>query len=573
MDNQRLFLFIALSLVILLLWQAWQEQYGTTPKPVSPPSAGTTKPSEGPSAELPSVVEPESGDKPVVVEPESGDKPVVVEPQRPTPAQPTATPKDVLKSGQRIHVTTDLLSVDIDTVGGDLREADLLAYSVAADKPNVPYRLLFDNPPNLYVAQSGLIGKGDSAAPDHHAVFTADQTDYRLAPGADQLKVTLKWKNPQGVSIAKIYTFHRNSYIIDVDFQVDNRSTNEWQGRLYTQLQRTKVAKQSRFIYTYTGGVVSSKINKYEKIKFDNMAEWKPKESYYQGGWAAMLQHYFIAGLIPNQEAYVHYYTNVVGGTRYIIGYTTQEKAIAAGQTGNLSTKLYVGPKKQHRMAKAAPNLELTVDYGILTVLAQPLYWLLEHIHTLLGNWGWSIVVLTILIKLVFYKLSETSYRSMAKMRRFQPKIASIRERFGDDKQRMSQAMMELYRKEKINPLGGCLPIVVQIPVFIALYWMLLESVELRQADFIFWIKDLATKDPFYVLPVLMGISMFFQQRLNPAPMDPVQQKVLSILPVVFTLFFAFFPAGLVLYWLTNNLLSIAQQWYITRKIEAGTKD
>ncbi|MGD8640620.1 MAG: membrane protein insertase YidC, partial [Gammaproteobacteria bacterium] len=256
---------------------------------------------------------------------------------------------------------------------------------------------------------------------------------------------------------------------------------------------------------------------------------------------------------------------------RYIVGVSSTETKIAPGQTGEFSSRLFVGPKEQDRLAGVAPNLELTVDYGVLTILAEPLFWLLELIHDYIGNWGWSIVLVTLIIKLVFYKLSKAAYTSMANMRKFQPKIQQIRERYGDDRQRMSQAMMDLYKKEKINPLGGCLPMLVQIPVFIALYWVLLESVELRQAPFILWINDLSTKDPYYVLPLIMGASMFLQQKLNPAPMDPMQAKILQFLPIIFTLFFAFFPSGLVLYWVVNNILSIIQQWHITRKIEAGT--
>ena len=289
-------------------------------------------------------------------------------------------------------------------------------------------------------------------------------------------------------------------------------------------------------------------------------------------GWVAMLQHYFLGALIPERGSVEHFYTKTLSNARYVIGMIAPQRTIAAGESGVFGTRLYVGPKLQEEMKQVAPGLELTVDYGLLTVLAQPLFWLLKTIHKFIGNWGWSIVLVTLLIKLAFYKLSETSYKSMANMRKLAPRLQSLKERFGDDRQKLNQAMMEMYKKEKINPLGGCLPIAVQIPVFIALYWMLLESVELRQAPFMLWIQDMSSPDPFYILPLLMGVTMLIQQKLNPAPLDPIQAKVMMALPVVFTVFFAFFPSGLVLYWVVNNTLSIAQQWVITRRIERGGK-
>jgi YidC/Oxa1 family membrane protein insertase len=303
------------------------------------------------------------------------------------------------------------------------------------------------------------------------------------------------------------------------------------------------------------------------------MADWKPEQSFNKGGWVAMLQHYFIGAWVPDQEEQNHFYTRALDGGRYLIGLSTAERAVPAGASTHFTSRLYIGPKEQDRLEHIAPHLRLTVDYGVLDIIAKPLFWLLEKIHDWVHNWGIAIILVTLIIKLVFYKLSETSYRSMANMRRLQPKLMALKERFGDDRQRMSQEMMRIYKEEKINPLGGCLPIVVQIPVFIALYWVLLESVELRHAPFIpHWINDLSSKDPYYILPILMGISMFIQQKLNPAPMDPMQAKVLKLLPFIFTLFFAFFPAGLVLYWVVNNILSIAQQWVITRRVEGAAK-
>ncbi|HEX7026855.1 MAG TPA: membrane protein insertase YidC, partial [Gammaproteobacteria bacterium] len=378
----------------------------------------------------------------------------------------------------------------------------------------------------------------------------------------------------------------RDSYAIEVVHRVENGSEQVWRGSQYRQLQRNHLEEGgNRFLVTYTGAVVYSPAKKYQKIDLESIAEVhrcdlaknknkKDPECGIDSGWVAMIEHYFLSAWIPPETAtantyYTHYESaaGTTGSERYTIGITSSPQSVSPGQSLTFSSLLYVGPKEQQRLEKIAPGLKLTVDYGYLTVIAQPLFWLLDKIHSLVGNWGWAIVLVTLLIKLLFYKLAETSYRSMAKMRQVQPKMMAIRERYADDRQRQSQAMMELYKKEKINPLGGCLPMLIQIPVFIALYWVLLESVELRQAPFILWIQDLSVKDPYFVLPVIMGVSMYFQQKLNPAPLDPVQAKVFAVLPFVFTVFFAFFPAGLVLYWVVNNVLTIAQQWFITNKV------
>ncbi|MDH5325384.1 MAG: membrane protein insertase YidC [Gammaproteobacteria bacterium] len=555
MENQRLFLFIALSIVVMLLYDAWQVKYGPKPTPVAtleqPQATGgvPVEPSNMPrttTEELPSQV-----------------------PQ--TASEGSAQAATVLKSGTRVRVITDVLDVEIDTMGGDLRYGALLKYPVEVIHPDKPVVLFNDKMPQLMVAQAGLLGS-DKQSADINTLYSAPQELYSLPEGSDAVVVPLTWQSESGVKVLKTYTFHRSSYLVDVDFEVSNGSATPWAGRMYRQLQRTKSEQSSAFIYTYTGGIVSTPENVYEKVDFDDMSSWKPEQTYNTGGWVAMIQHYFFGAWIPVQTEQNHFYTKAlekIDGSRYIIGLTSTEKQVAPGQNGQFTSKLYLGPKEQKIIETIAPNLELTVDYGVLTLLAKPVYWLLDTIHTWVGNWGWAIIFVTIIIKAIFYKLSEKAYKSMANMRKFQPKIQALRERYGNDKQRMSQAMMDLYKKEKINPLGGCLPMLVQIPVFIALYWVLLESVELRQADFIFWLNDLSSKDPFYVLPILMGVSMYIQQKLNPAPMDPVQQKVLMALPWIFTLFFAFFPSGLVLYWVVNNVLSIIQQWVITRKIEA----
>jgi YidC/Oxa1 family membrane protein insertase len=549
LDTQRILLFFALSVVLLLLWQAWVDQNGSGRDMT--PTAEISAPADIPVA--PQDRTASSGEQPSVGA---------------APELPPPTP-EALTRGARISVETDVLKMEIDTVGGDLRQVLLKDYPVSSKTPDQPFALMEDRGQRIFIAQSGLLSR-EGKAPDHYAQYTAEQSSFRLEPGASELRVPLVWETPEGVRVTKVYTFRRGSYLVDVEHIVENNSAETWSGYAYHQLQRTRPTDQegSWFIYTYTGGVLSTPETRYQKISFDDMDEADLKREV-QGGWAAMIQHYFLGAWLPDADQSLVYYTKAPDARPYVLGMRTSEATqVGAGGTAVFANRLFIGPKDQQMLGEISDSLKLTVDYGILTIIAQPLFWLLRHIEKLVGNWGWSIVILTLIIKLVFYKLSETSYRSMANMRRVTPKITQIRERYGDDRQRMSQAMMELYKKEKINPLGGCLPILVQIPVFIALYWVLLESVELRQAPFILWIQDLSIRDPYYVLPLLMGVSMFVQQSLNPPPPDPVQAKVLKVLPIVFTLFFAFFPAGLVLYWLVNSVLSILQQWYITRKIE-----
>jgi len=573
MENQRLLLFVALSFVVLLMYQAWQAQFN--PPPAGQPQAGSPAGSQSQSPIPPTG---QTGD---------GSASTAAEAPKDVPNLPAGTAQpagDVAKPGmdagqstvvdsaKRITVTTDLLKVELDTLGGDVRKVSLLQYPAKLEQPDVPVVLFNDKLPRILFSQSGLVAtQGQSV--DHYTVFQSELDNYELKQDEDKVEVKLNWQNADGLSINKIYTFSRDSYAIDVKIEVTNNTGKDWSGIFYRQLQRNDVnpADQSRFIVTFTGGVVSNENNKYEKIKFDEMAEWKPEQKYVKGGWVAMIQHYFAGAWIPDQNDFNNFYTRALDNGRYLVGVSSAERKIVAGKTDVFSSKLYIGPKIQDRMAHVAPNLQLTVDFGVLTILADPVFWLLTHIHDVIGNWGWSIILVTLIIKLLFFKLSQAAYRSMANMRKFQPKIMQIRERYGNDKQRMSQAMMDLYKKEKINPLGGCLPMLVQIPVFIALYWVLLESVELRQAPFILWIDDLAARDPYYVLPLIMGASMFVQQKLNPAPMDPMQQKIMMFLPILFTAFFMVFPAGLVLYWVANNILSIAQQWYITRSIERGS--
>ena len=558
MEQQRLFLTIGLFFLFYLAYDAWQLEFA--PKPAAVPYTETATRST-PSADVPVGAEGTSNQ----AIPQSTDA---------VPLSVSSMPEaKAIEQAQRIYIETDVLRVEIDSRGGDVRVVDLIKYPQTNKDDKKAFRLMSDANKDLYIAQSGFAGKREMnngtaiAAPNHNSIYKIEKTEYKLSDDKDALKVNLFWNSPDNVLFVKSYEFKRGDYKINVSHTIQNRSTKTWRGNLYQQLQRLDYddENQSSFIYTYTGGVLYSPEEKYEKVDFSDMADENLKRDI-KDGWAAIIQHYFLAAWIPPVGSEQSYFTRDLGNSKYAMGMkATSEVQVAKATTQVLSNILYVGPKTQQELEKIAPGLELTVDYGVLTVIAKPIFWLMTKIHNFVGNWGWTIILLTMLIKLVFYKLSEASYKSMANMRKVQPRLAAMKERFGDDRQKMNQAMMKMYKEEKINPLGGCLPIVVQIPVFISLYWVLLESVELRQADWMFWFTDLSAKDPYFVLPLLMGITMFIQQKLNPPPMDPMQAKIMSALPIVFTVFFAFFPAGLVLYWVVNNTLSIAQQWYITR--------
>jgi len=434
----------------------------------------------------------------------------------------------VTPMAQTVSVTTDTLQVVLSTAGGDIAGVNLLQYPTSLD------------------------------------------THYVLSDGQGEIRVPMYWKSDSGISVTKTFIFKRDRYLIDIEYDIRNESGDTVSMNQYRQLRRKPVTddETQSFIYTFIGGVVSTEEDRYTKIDFGDFSDQSTRQTV--GGWAAIIEHYFLAAWIPSQEETSTIYTKTLNSpTRHIIGLQSTSVDIAASTSAQLTTQMFVGPKIQERMKAVAPNLDLTVDYGFLSVLAKPIFKVLHWIHGVIGNWGWAIVGVTMLIKLVFYKLSEASYRSMARMRKLQPQLLSLKERYGDDRAKMGQATMDLYKKEKVNPLGGCLPILVQIPVFISLYWVLLESVELRQAPWILWIQDLSLKDKYYVLPLIMGVTMFIQQKLNPAPVDPIQAKVFMFMPLIFTVFFAFFPAGLVLYWVVNNTLSIAQQYYITRHVLA----
>ena len=556
LEQLRNLLLIALCVVGFLLWQAWQKDYG--PKPLPP---------------APSVAITEDGQPAPAVEEDVPALPTIADQEfASAPDMPTVSGAPAYK---KIRVRTDVLDLDINLRGGGIRRLALVDYPVSLTETDTPFPLMEFQPPNIFIAQSGLRGKSttvDSNVPDHHAKFTAAGSEYTLADGSDTLKVTLDWRSDDGLRVAKVYTFHRDSYTIGLRYEVHNGTSEPWIARMYGQFQRSEVeAKGGLFrTYTYTGGVISGPDKPYDKIDFSDMRDVDLKRSE-TGGWIAMIQHYFTGAWVPSPEGRNYYYSKAVANDRFVLGVMTPPLSVAPQGTGSVELTLFAGPKVQERLKAVAPNLERTVDYGWLWLIAEPLFWLLDWIHGVIGNWGFSIIALTMLIKLVFFHLSATSYKSMARMRKLQPRVMDLRDRFSGDKQKLNQAMMELYKKEKINPLGGCLPILVQIPVFISLYWVLLESVALRQAPFIFWINDLSVHDPYFVLPVMMGITMLAQQRLNPAPPDPMQARIMMALPFVFTFLFLFFPSGLVLYWFINNLLSIAQQWVITRKIVGTT--
>jgi len=546
MDNQRLILLFALAAVMFLIYDSWEQDYGQPAQPAvqEQRQAVTQTPASGPQ-DIPTVAKTPDG------------------------LNATAGSFAVEAQDNPIKVETDLLQVEISPRGGTISSVWLRDYPVVPERPEDKLQLLKPVPPNMFIAQSGLLGDQAALLPTHEGIFTSARTSYQLEPNADHIDVELTWRSDAGVEVKKRYTFTRGSYAVQASQVVSNGTANPIVARAYSQLQRTdfKDPHESRFVTNYAGGAFYTPEDKFKKIAFQQMLKEKLNKPV-TDGWVAMMQHYFIAAWIPPRGQQDTFYTNVLDNSRYIIGLYSPPVSIAPGTTHAFDNQIFIGPKLQDSLTEVAPGLDLAVDYGWLTVIAQPIYWALSWIHALVGNWGWAIILLTILIKLAFYKLSEASYRSMAKMRQFTPRMQALKDRYGDDKQRLNQAMMELYKSEKVNPLGGCLPILIQIPVFIALYWVLLGSVEMRQAPFMLWLNNLSAPDPYFVLPLIMGVSMFIQQKLNPAPPDPMQAKVMMSLPFIFTVFFAFFPSGLVLYWTVNNVLSIAQQWHITRIID-----
>jgi YidC/Oxa1 family membrane protein insertase len=479
--------------------------------------------------------------------------------------------KTTLASNQLITIKTDSFDLVINPLGGDIVQLALPRHFLKLDTPDQPFVLLDNRDNHTYLAQSGLIGANGTDTAQGRPLFSSEKTEYTLAEGEKQLVVDLSFQQGE-VNITKRYTFTRGDYLINVEYLIDNKSANTWSAQLYGQIKRDSqnfVKVSALEMNPFLGAAITTTDEKYKKVTFADMAEKEEKASV-QGGWIAMVQHYFISAWIPDAASQNTYHLRKLGDNDlYLMGFTGKVNEVASGTQGNITASFYAGPKDTERLEQISPYLDLTVDYGWLWWVAKPLFWVLKFIHNLVGNWGLAIIGLTLCVKLLFFKLSATSYKSMAKMRKLAPKMAELKERLGDDRQKFSQEMMKMYKTEKVNPFGGCLPLLIQMPVFLALYYVLMESVELRHSPFFGWILDLSVKDPYFVLPIIYGITMYFMQKLNPQPTDPMQARIMQMLPLIFTFMFLWFPAGLVLYWVTNNTLSIIQQYIITKQIDA----
>ncbi|HET6655737.1 MAG TPA: membrane protein insertase YidC [Gammaproteobacteria bacterium] len=545
MDNRRMFLLAALGLVGYLIFNAWMQDYGPKAPPVQSQQQTATSANAAPSSSM--IPEPAA--------PAAGA------------ATPAANAKIVgaapLAHGRDVTVETDTMRVTLDTAGGDVRRVSLLQYPQTQEPSSPPVELLTPEPSHRLVLQTGLRGLTPS---DQPPVFQVSAASYTLKAGQDELRVPLTWRG-NGVIVTKIYTFHRGNYQVDLDYRITNASGQPLKLAPYAQF-RSHYVPQSHSLfslsrYMYTGPAIFNGED-YKKLNYDELAQ-DPFSATTAGGWTAMVNQYFLAAVIPPQAMPAHYYAQQISGPRYRSGLVLPEITVAPGADGQVSERLFLGPKLQDRLGDVAPGLGRTVDYGKVTIIAQPMYKVLEAIHWAVGNWGWSIILLVFLIKLVFFPLSQRAGQSMAKMREFQPRIKAIQERYKDDRQRQSQAMMELYKKEKINPMGGCLPMLLQLPIYFGLYYVLLYSVELRQAPFVFWLTDLSAPDPYYVLPILYGIAQFVQMRVNPQPADKMQARIMMIMPLGALAFAIIMPAGLVVYWVTNAILTALQQWHINK--------
>lgn len=560
--DTRTFFMIALAMVGFLLYQAWQEDYGHS-QPMAETVVDAT-PTAMADGSVPAAL-PASAAVPLAPADSSADGS--------GPAPPVST-----STARQIELSSDLLRLHLSEAGAALLRAELLAYPQSLGD-DTPVMLLRDSGERLFLAQSGLIPAGGGSAPDHTAAYVFDESASVLN-GDGEVRAVFRWQDG-GLQVSKTYTLKPGSYVVELRHAVQNQSDAERGLAPYYQLQRLPLPSPSGFIsnpelYSFAGASVWSEAEGFEKLPFGDFLD-EPFKRSISGGWTAMLQHYYVAAWIPPEATPMQYETAILdpnsGQPRYLIRGLAQAVSVPAGGEVELAARLFVGPKLQDVLPEVAPGLELTVDYGFFTFFSKPLFWVLSLLHDLTSNWGLAIIGLTLLVKLAFFKLSEAQYRSMARMRKIQPRLEALKERFGDDRQKLAMAQMELFKKEKINPMGGCLPILVQIPVFIALYWVILESVELRQAPFFGWIQDLSVKDPYFVLPVINALAMFATQKLSPTPgMDPIQRRVLQSLPIVFGVMFAFFPAGLVLYWTTNGVLSLAQQWFIMKRVDGGKK-
>jgi YidC/Oxa1 family membrane protein insertase len=568
MDIKRIVLFAGLAIVSYLMVLAWNDDYHQ-PVPTEQIAESARVKADNSSAGSDSMVLPGESSQGTTTATHASE-----EFATPEGGQSVSSPvnTDASVSDQYITVRTDVLDLVIDRVSGNLVKSSLLTYDKTLNS-NEPLKLLNNTENRFYVLESGLIGQNgpDSTKNGQAPVYNTDATSYELATGENELTVNLVYTTENGVRITKRYQFGRDSYEIGVRYLIDNRSNENWQANFTGKIVRDQAADPtsgpSMGIKAFLGLVTSSPEDPYEKFDFGDLEEKRINQTV-TNGWMAFLQHYFLVAWVPERDQPAQFQTTR-RGPLHIMGFVYPATTVAPGETTEIGARAYVGPKIIDRLEAAAPNLDRTVDFGWLFFISLPLFIVLEWFHGLVGNWGVSIILLTMLVKGLFFHLSATSYRSMGRMRAVAPQLTRLKELYGDDRQRMSQEMMALYKKEKINPLGGCLPILVQMPVFISLYWVLFESVQLRHAPFMLWIHDLSVMDPYFILPILMGASMMLQMSLNPTPPDPMQAKIMKLMPVVFTIFFLWFPAGLVLYWLVNNILSISQQWYITRKIEA----
>jgi len=561
MENQRFLLYTALALVLYLIWTSWQQENEITQ------SSGITETAQ---------VNNSAGGQSELYQ--NFGVPAPIEQGQAEAYVPAKSIAKSVAATPRVMVQTDVYQMEIDLRGADIHHLELLDYPMSLDEGSQSM-ILLDDRKKTYIPQSFFVhakrANGDVSrlAPSPMAVFQATKLKYEMADGVDEMVIPFTWRSENNVVVTKNYRFTRGSYLINVDYTIKNQGNSVWSAVQYRQIRHSYANQDMGFfkLPTYTGAAYFDE--KYQKLSFDDMQEETLGKTV-NGGWIAMLQHYFFSAWLAEDLESNVVYSQIAKkevGTDFIIGARSEFIQVAPGQAREIKNRLYVGPKLQKVIEDIHPGLELTTDYGMFTPISKPLFWLLDFINNLVHNWGLSIILVTLLIKILFYRLSATSYKSMAKMRKVQPRFQALRERYADDKQKMNQAVMELYKNEKINPLGGCLPILIQMPVFLSLYWVLIESVELRQAPFMFWIQDLSIKDPTYILPLLMGVSMFIQFKLNPKPPDPMQEKIFMIMPVFMTVFMATFPAGLVLYWFVNNLLSISQQWMITRQYEKAS--
>lgn len=549
MDTRRVILLVVFAVSMMMLWNNWTIHQA--------PKKAAAVPTQSAAAEAAGVPAPMANN--------AASTATAVAPAEVKAADYDAAAKAIVKTDNMIAV--------VSAQGGDIIRVELTKHKATGDLSK-NYVLLQEAGDHVYVANSGLIGEG---LPNHKTVYALQAGEYALKEGEDKLELKMTAPAVNGVAVTKVLTFHRDSYLVDVRHEIENSSSNPVKTTAYFQIARDdKPVEHSTGIFggvtTFTGPAVYTEAGKFQKVEFSAIAEGKAKYvKDAKDGWIAMVQHYFVSAYLPKGDTPREFYARKISDGFFGFG-VKMPVSVEAGQRGSVEVPLYAGPQEQSKLKALAPGFDLVVDYGWVTIIAVPVFWLLSAIHKLVGNWGWAIILVTLVIKLAFFPLSAASYKSMAKMKTLMPRMKQIQERNANDKMKQNQEMMELYKREKVNPMGGCLPMLIQIPVFIALYWVLLGVVEMRQAPWLGWITDLSVKDPYYILPLIMGASMLIQTKLNPSSPDPVQAKVMMAMPVIFTAMFLFFPSGLVLYWVVNNILSIAQQWYITRSIEAGGK-